>query len=718
MWPSPPASPVHCAIDDRQGVVQETEFEDVVATNPEAFDRDAPRIPRKPPPRRPVSKSAAVSPSQQVDERPNDPYQLSSIENAPNRSLGFSRQYSADNILQQPSSVGRVSNNSVTGFGTIGRTPGFQGGDPRTFGVNHNSLPLDVRDSSSWPRPTSPVITTFGDRKLIDDAGETSSSEGSNSYCSGGVVQKFCLFYVALLFIIAANMFYWHISKPEILKLIYLRIFCLFMHTIGFVSTIYLFLTYRALKLKDKFRSRDEQNSNNLLKMSIPIFGFFVLLGLLIRFVLYAIALVDGCFIEVAIPSIDVVVLMLFFLSLIQFLIIFSKSHFSEAKVLPRLAFIHVFMACFSFFGLETVVTSKEQHSLKFYYSSNTTGNASLEAVLDTYLVSTEIESNNCSKNLLTKALILLDKNLYPYLYVALVHFVIVVSAFLLVLCSNIKRFKLKASQNFIYGFGQKSKILSCRHNSVGLVCGCTICSLTVSLLMFTLAFKTFVDPDYTAMFGVHNIYTSVVVVMLFLSLFKCWSDLRRHDSKSWSHSRVDRPLLIFSLVFVFVYELGAIYAAIGRSYLDIDPPVSDFIFLVTLIASVLNTLQCIIQAVFLFDALCRIPNRQLTGRSSSRGSVLSMALLNLCLWLIEVVQFAASNAVHLDVADGSYAANYATSPEGASSVVLGRFHLLYPVRRDSFWWTLTMFLCSAFAVFYRFHATSCLLNVVQYSYD
>ena len=733
MWPSPPASPVNCPVEDIQQGGQDIDVEEINPVNPETFDRDGPRIPRKPPPRPPVSKSAAVSPSQQVgyDERPNDIY-TSSVENPPpSRNFGFSRQYSADNILQQPS-VGRISNNSVPVFGTLGRGPGgFSGGDPRQLGANHNSLPLDVRDNSSWPRQMNPaVMTTFGDRKLLDDTADNLSSEGGTSYCSGGVVQKFCIFYVALLLIIVANMFYWHIWKPDILKLIYLRIFCLFMHTIGFVSTIYLFLSYRALKLKDKFRSRDEQNSNNLLKMSVPVFGFFVLLGLLLRFVLYAVALFDGCLMQVAIPSIDIVVLLLFFLSLIQFLIIYSKSHFSRTNVLPRLALVHVFMGCLSFFGLETVVTSKEQYSLNANFSSNSSTNTSSELVLSSYLVSTEIELSNCSRSLLTNALIHLDRNLYPYLYVALVHFVIVVSAFLVILCSNIKRFKLKASQNFIYGFGQKSKILSCRHNSVGLVCGCTICSFTVSLLMFTLAFKTSVDPDYAAMFGVHNIYTSVIVVMLCLSLCKCWPDLRRHDSKSWSHCRVDKPLLIFSLIFVFLYELGAIYAAIGRFYLDIDPPVSDFVFVVTLIASVLNTFQCIIQAVFLFDALCRVPNRQLPGRSSSRGSVLSMALLNLSLWLIEIVQFAASNAVHLDAAvstlsGNSYASAYpaqavdeSVSSAHPSSVVLGRFHLLYPVRRDSFWWTFTMFLCSAFAVFYRFHATSCLLNVVQYSYD
>ena len=757
MWPSPPASPSNF---------------DMTTENLDGhgeYDRDGLRIPRKPAPQPPmVPDNSEIRPAQFGMEMTSNPARdppaslmQSQVTAGPN--IGMHRQFSADNILQESSMQPMIHPNSnyMSGFATTGRVSRMQQDPGFLTGSNTNSL---SRNPILFPNPDRFGTARKSLQDLLNDDKSEENDEEDKKYCSHNISRVFSILYFVINFCIGCNVFCWNIWKPELVTDVFLNIFCIFVHLLALIALIYLYVYYRSVSksdttIRNSVTSKDERHCNNLLKMSIPGFGFIIILGFTVRLIPHVLALcLDGCFSESVLPAVNYLVLMSFFLLLIYFLIVYSKTQINKPKLMPRTAIMHVVLGCLSFLALETLSNVKIRVENADMYVNTTRLIAETDkfvnesSFINTFPIASELNNfgfnsdqlKNCTENLLVFKFITMDQYLYPYMYISFVHFCFISLAFLVLLWSNMNR-KLGSRRYrrrqlgpsyLSYGFSQKSKVFSCRHTSVGLICGSVNLSVTLSLLMFTIAFVSF-DTSMSensknwnlALFGVHNVYALLLLVTLLFILVRSWHSLRKHEAKKWGHSKIDKPLLITSLLFVIIYDLAAIYSVVGRYYFEMEPKMSSsFHFHLTLITCICNILQSIAQVVFLFDALCRVPHRHHKQQqfSSSRGSVLSLALLNLSLWLLDVVQF-----ITLSPVGSGYAMppSDQSSPDpsvGSSDWIVpagiqpGRAQMFFSMEQhsQSFLWTSAMVVSNAFAIFYRFHSTSSLLNVCQYSYD
>ena len=770
MWPSPPSSPSNAALGSPR---READCDG-------AYDRDGVRIPRKPAPQPPNMPNQGgvpmiVNPNSQFINDPQRDSGMGTIGLGRHvgANTGMTRQFSADNILQETSlqPIMHPNSNYMSGFATTGRVTRMQNDGGFIPGSNVSSL---TRNPILFPNPDRFGTARKSLQDLLNDNTIEEAEDYDKRYCSDNVGRIFSVLYFIIVLCVGCNVFCWHLWRPLLVLEVYLNMFCFVIIVIALVSLIYLFCYYRSLsKISATGKSvttKDERQCNNLLKLSIPVFGFVAILGCTVRLVPHLIALIaSGCLMESLLPATHFFVLIVFFLLLIYFLIINSKTQISKPKLIARSAIMHVCLGLLSFLALETVANVKlrvpswnnDPNSTTTMLelvdsSSNAAGNSSYAQEINSThgqfsLSSLPEDINRVAFNLdqlknctdgsfVVVKFIRIDQVIYPYVYIAFVHFTFISIAFLVLLWTNMNR--KFGSRNFrrrqlgpgylSYGFSQKSKVVSCRRTSVGLVCGSVNLSVTLSLLMYTIAFTSLDASGATsseektwnlALFGVHNVYALIILTTLCLSLLKCWFSLSKHESKPWSHSVVDQPLLVTSILFVILYDLAAIYSAVGRHFFDMQPHFeSNFHTYLSILTSICNILQAIAQVVFLFDALRRVPirqHRQLQQFSNSRGSVLSMSLLNLSLWMLNVIQF-------ITLSPAVTSSGHETSESGISDWMIptgvqpGRAHMFFSVQHHarSFVWTMAMLVSSAFAIFFRFVSTSSLLNVCQYSYD
>ena len=165
-------------------------------------------------------------------------------------------------------------------------------------------------------------------------------------------------------------------------------------------------------------------------------------------------------------------------------------------------------------------------------------------------------------------------------------------------------------------------------------------------------------------------------------TIFKCIISFQLFSAKKTYHNIFDKPLLLISLVAIFVYYLFCIVSCFGH-FLKLENDLIQTIL--PTLSYTMCLLEALLQVIFLLDALKRQATRK--NDPSSRKYIVFILACNVALWILMIYRLGAN---------------------------------IHYVEQDFYWnsWVYIRVITTPFVVYFYLHSVACFFDIWQFSYN
>ena len=585
--------------------------------------------------------------------------------------------------MQRPGQVGTMgqvraatlSRHGTDLVGTLGRPSGF------TSSFNPSSLMSPMNEKDEIPDNDKALLQRYGSTKYL-----------SIGYC-------------VLMSLMSGNLYMCQFYRPLIVKASTVHIFSVLLYIIGIILAIMLIFVCQLSKHDPKGIARDHRHCSVYLRGALVVLCLLTSV-LIVSNIASALSFVlDYCMEEYIAKLFHYGVLLIFCYLQVYIIIVHSKLYITLQKCMVSIALAH--LTFLNIYLIFTVVINQINSELAVQQLTSTSpttdsnaGAASFDSSsaaaasetettdIESFITKSEAERQalHCDENgsNYNKTLVSFSRSVSRYFYPFAVNFGILSLAFIGNLWCNVKKGARRFNNRLTYNLGQRSKYFNCHHTSIGLLFGLAVFLVSTIYVLLFAVFRN--EHNQTAINNLtmgYHLFLICLMILMIATIFKCIISFQLFTAKKTYHNILDKPLLLISLIAIFLYYLFCIVACFGNFLLLGNDLVHTIL---PMLSYTLCLLEALLQVIFLLDALKRQATRK--NDPSSRKFIVLILTCNLSLWLLMISRLG-NDQLH---------------------AVEQSFY------KDK--WLYVRGFCGPFVIYFYLHSVACFFDIWQFSYN
>ena len=574
-------------------------------------------------------------------------------------------------------------------FGTMGQVRAATLSRAAADGMHTLPRPSLMNPSMN---PLGIMVPMSEEDEFIEEDKSLLQRFGSSKYLS--------IAYCVIVCLVSFNLFACQYYRPGAVKKSTIHIFSVLLYIIGVIFAVFLIFICQLSKHDPKGFVRDHRHCSVYLRGALIILCLLTSLHQIAKMSASIAFIMDLCM-EEHVPKLFHYGFVLVFCYLeVYLIIVHSKVYISLQKCLVSVALAH-FTALNLYLVFTTVVSEvASEVSLEQFYSSNkvklklpsdlpanvTKPPSELEDFL-------QLERNlKCQENYSNpnKTLLHFSTSVSKYGYPFAINFAILATAFITNMWCNVKKRAKRISSRLTYNLSQRSKYFNCHHTSIGILMGLLVFLVSTIFIFLFAVYRDEANKrsdsgensqGIESVVIAYHVYLIVLMVLMIATIFKCIIAFQLFSAKKTYHNIFDKPLLLMSLVAIFVYYLFCIVSCFGH-FLQLENDLLQTI--VPTLSYTMCLLQALLQVIFLLDALKRQATRK--NDPSSRKYIVFILACNVALWMLMVYRLGAN---------------------------------IHRVEQQFYWesWVYIRVATTPFVTYFYLHSVACFFDIWQFSY-
>ena len=505
--------------------------------------------------------------------------------------------------------------------------------------------------------------------------------------------------YCAIVCLIAFNLYACQYYQPGAVKKSTIHIFSVLLYIIGVIFAVFLIFVCQLSKHDPKGFVRDHRHCSVYLRGALIFLCLLTSLHHIAKISASISFITDFCM-EEHIPKLFHYGFVLVFCYLeVYLIIVHSKVYISIQKCLVSVALAH-FTALNLYLIFTTVVSEvvTEVH-LEHIYVAKQLPTASTTIKMPDENKSVEMnefisrgKQHQCQENYSSdrsnKTLLQFSNSVTRYGYPFAVNFAVLATAFIINMWCNVKKRAKRLSSRLTYNLSQRSKYFNCHHTSIGILLGLIVFLVSTIFIFLFAVYQDEVElsnankEEIKKVVIAYHVFLIILMVLMIATIFKCIISFQLFSAKKTYHNIFDKPLLLISLVAIFVYYLFCIVSCFGH-FLKLENDLIQTIL--PTLSYTMCLLEALLQVIFLLDALKRQATRK--NDPGSRKYIVFILACNVALWILMVYRLGAD---------------------------------IHHVEQEFYWdsWVYIRVITTPFVVYFYLHSVACFFDIWQFSYN
>ena len=588
--------------------------------------------------------------------------------------------------MQRPGPIGTMgtvraatlSRHGTDLVGTLGRPSGFGSS------FNPSGLMSPMNEKDEIPDNDKALLQRYGSTKYL-----------SIGYC-------------VLMSLMSGNLYMCQFYRPLTVKASTVHIFSVLLYIIGIILAIMLIFVCQLSKHDPKGIARDHRHCSVYLRGALVVLCLLTSVLMVSNIASALSFILDYCMEEYIAKLFHYGFLLIFCYLQVYIIIVHSKLYITLQKCMVSIALAHLtFLNIYLIFTVVinqinselavqqlTSASPTEDASRADSFDSASSAGSAVAATktettdLQSFITKSEAERRalHCDENgsNFNKTLVSFSRSVSRYFYPFAVNFGILSLAFIGNLWCNVKKGARRFNNRLTYNLGQRSKYFNCHHTSIGLLLGLAVFLVsTIYVLLFAVFRNEHNQKVINNLTMAYHLFLICLMILMIATIFKCIISFQLFTAKKTYHNILDKPLLLISLIAIFLYYLFCIVACFGNFLMLGNDLVHTIL---PMLSYTLCLLEALLQVIFLLDALKRQATRK--NDPSSRKFIVLILTCNLSLWLLMISRLG-NDQLH-SVEQSFYKEK----------------------------WLYVRGFCGPFVIYFYLHSVACFFDIWQFSYN